>query len=99
MTNAVTVTGRLGDEVPRPIQYGGLVTAWIVGGGKSSDTSTGRERPWHWTAQARVKQDGSFVLEGIPADSLLQLTVVSKSWSNKAMSLDLIHGARHDQSR
>jgi len=70
MIDAVTVTGKLGDEVPRPVKSG-MINCCVasVSQHKQAPLSTS----WNWRAFSELNPDGTFTLEGIPADSVLQV--------------------------
>ena len=65
---ASTVKGKLSDNVPRPIKNG-VVTARILAGPAFAGQ-------WHWAAKTTVEADGSFEINGLPADEHLQLIAI-----------------------
>ena len=89
MVDAVTVTGKLSDEVPRPVKYG-MVMACVASIGKADSDLRSRIPTWCWKTYAIVNRDGTFTLEGIPADSVLQIHCQCKGWTNKPPPQDAV---------
>ena len=85
MVDAVTVTGSLGDEVPRPVKFGVVMSC--VTSISQTDASPDSSQPsWSWKSSAEVNPDGTFTLEGIPANSALQVFCACPSWANKRLT-------------
>ena len=92
MVDAVTVTGKLGDEVPRPVRFG-MVMACVA---SISELDKARKRrvpdffrpSWCWRSFSKVNKDGTFTLEGIPADSVLQICCGCQGWANAPLTKD-----------
>ena len=84
MVDAVTVTGKLGDEVPRPVKSG-MINCCVVSASQHEQDPTGVS--WNWRAFSELNPDGTFTLEGIPADSVLQVHCACKGWANKPPSM------------
>jgi len=89
MTDAVTVTGKLSDDVPRPVKYG-MVMACVASISKADQDPRSRLDSWCWKTFARVNKNGTFTLEGIPADSVLQICCSCNGWANKPLTKDEI---------
>ena len=89
MTDAVTVTGKLSDDVPRPVKYG-MVMACVASISKADKDPLLQLEPWCWKTFAKVDRDGTFILEGIPADSILQIHCQSRGWANKPPPQDKV---------
>ena len=70
----VRVEGKLGANVPRPIQNGRVVY-WVVKPG-----GDGGQFRWSWTGHAKIDADGTFVLESVPGDASLQLIALCDGW-------------------
>lgn len=75
---AVRLSGRLHDDVPRPVQNG-TVSLNII-------DHVGEERDWearlYWTDWAKVREDGTFEFSALPAGSLVQLIGLCDGWVN-----------------
>ena len=89
MIDSVTVSGTLGDEVPRPVRSG-RVTALVASVGKADSVPNSYLPSWSWSSYSRVDKDGTFTLEGIPADSVLQICCSCNGWANKPLTKDEI---------
>lgn len=72
----VRVSGRLALAVPRPIKNGRVV-GMIAGG--ASDART-----WYWSAEAVIKEDGTFAIESLPANENLQLIALCDGWVSRS---------------
>jgi hypothetical protein len=75
---AVRLSGRLHDDVPRPVQNG-TVSLNII-------DRVGEERDWearlYWTDWAKIREDGTFEFAALPAGSLVQLIGLCDGWVN-----------------
>ena len=90
MVEAITVTGKLGDEVPRPVKFGMVMAC--VASISESDKARNRRDPdfwnpsWCWESSTEVNSDGTFTLTEIPANSVLQIYCGCRGWANKPLS-------------
>ena len=89
MIDAVTITGKLGDEVPRPVKSG-MVKCCVVSMSQN-DEAANPGNSWCWRSFSKLNPDGTFTLEGIPADSILQLHCACRGWANQPPTEDLVH--------
>jgi hypothetical protein len=90
MKPGVRVTGRLAEEVPRPVRDGRVV-AQIVHGPAGSNV-------WKWYATAKIDADGCFVLESLPPDENLQVIALCDGWVSRAPTVEeaKAYAAEHD---
>ena len=72
------VEGKLHDSVTRPI-LNGYVSASIVVLG-SNDPRQRWESQWNWSDKTPIAEDGTFVFESLPRDSILQLIPICDDW-------------------
>ena len=89
MIDAVTITGKLGDEVPRPVKSG-MVKCCVVSMSQN-DEAANPGNSWCWRSFSKLNPDGTFTLEGIPADSILQLHCACRGWANQPPTEDLVN--------
>lgn len=67
MERSVSVEGELSDDVPRPVKNGRVVAEVIVDKEDIGDVS--------WRVWAKVKEDGSFTLDGLPRGDLQVIAI------------------------
>lgn len=77
----VRVAGRLPDMVPRPVTNGRVV-AQIVSGGSDAFNN------WNWRIETAISEDGTFVLESVPAHENLQLIALCDGWVSRSPTLE-----------
>ena len=85
MEDAVTVSGKLGDDFKGNLNHV-AVSVCVASFSTSDKVSSAGPHSWCWKSSAFTKQDGSFVLKGIPSDSILQSFAACRGWSNKPLS-------------
>jgi hypothetical protein len=73
------VEGRLNDEVTRPVKNG-YVIANIVKLPNRAANLLGRRPSWHWSDEAKISEDGTFVFESLPADVAVQVIPICDGW-------------------
>ncbi len=85
------VAGRLPDMVPRPVTNGRIV-AEIVSGGTDSWKS------WNWLTETAIAEDGTFVLESVPAHENLQLIALCDGWVSQSPTVEEVtaYAKEHD---
>lgn len=71
------VTGRLSNDVPRPIKNGRVFGSVVSPHSADYYQST-------WTATTKIAEDGSFVLEALPPDETLQLIAICDGWISRS---------------
>jgi beta-lactamase regulating signal transducer with metallopeptidase domain/protocatechuate 3,4-dioxygenase beta subunit len=80
MQTSVRVEGRLTDRVPRPIKNGRIQAMIVDVQGKGREAS----RAWTWSAAAPIADDGTFLLDSLPANDNLQLVALCDGWVSSA---------------
>ena len=88
MIDAVTISGKLSDEVPRPVKAG-MVNCCVASISQHQEAAI-PSRTWCWKSFSKLNPDGTFTLEGIPANSVLQVHCACQGWSNKPLTRDQI---------
>ena len=71
------VTGRLSDNVPRPVRNGRLIG--VVVSPRTTDYHQSM-----WNATTKIAEDGSFMLETMPSDETLQLIAICDGWVSRS---------------
>jgi hypothetical protein len=90
MFPAISIRGRLGDEVPRPVVAG-----------RVSAIASPRRRPlpnFDWTQWAPVDENGDFVLTGLPRSETLQVIALCDHFIARNGSEPKAKAAASDQS-
>ncbi len=87
----IRVASRLPDMVPRPVTNGRVV-AQIVGSGSDAWNN------WNWQMETAISEDGTFVLESVPAHENLQLIALCDGWVSRSPTLDEVnaYAKEHD---
>ena len=69
------VEGRLDDSVTRPIKNGYIIASIS----KKLDPNNWQSQ-WHWSDEATVAEDGTFVFESLPPNEALQMIPICDGW-------------------
>ncbi len=69
------VEGRLADAIERPVKNG-YVSSTIA---RSMDTAN-RRTLWKWHNKTPINEDGTFVIESVPRDEVIQLIPICDGW-------------------
>lgn len=88
MVDALTITGELSDDVPRPVKAG-MVNFCVTSVSQNGQAPDPRSS-WYWKSFSKVNEDGTFMLEGIPTDSVLQVHCACRGWANKPPTRDRV---------
>jgi hypothetical protein len=83
MKPAVRVAGRLADDVPRPVKNGRVV-AEILDGCDSWPE-------WRWDVSGEILPDGTFALNSLPANELLQVFALCDGWVSRSPSVEEVN--------
>jgi len=97
MMDAVTVTGKLDDEVLRPVKHGMVMTC-AISKSQIKKSPNSRNPWWYWHSFSKVNRDGTFTLKEIPADCVLQVFCACEGWANTPPSADEVR-AQFPKSR
>lgn len=71
---SVRIAGRLSDDVPRPVREGRLKT-WTL------DPADAAENRVSWSSWAPIEPNGTFTVDGWPADEPMQLIALCEGYS------------------
>lgn len=87
LEKALSVKGMLGPEVPRPVNNG-LVSIAAV------SILDSQKAVWHdawtWNTFAKIESDGSFAVEGIPHNCIVQIFACAPGWTNQSATADQV---------
>ncbi|MBL8819982.1 MAG: M56 family metallopeptidase [Planctomyces sp.] len=92
LTAGVRLSGRLSNDVPRPLQKGGHVVASIKAG--DPDLNKHPSQQVHWGDVAMIDENGNFEFSALPRNSHVELIAVCDGWMSKAKTEEL---AEYDQ--
>ncbi len=73
---AINVSGKLSSNVPRPVKNGRVKVSTIE--------PEGRQESLAWDAWAKVNEDGTFQIEGWPADEPMQMVALCDGYCGKS---------------
>ena len=75
LSQGCRVVGRIDDSVTRPIENGYV----IAGIRKKPDPNDWRSN-WHWSDEARITREGTFVFESLPVNEVIQMIPICDGW-------------------
>ena len=85
----VRLTGRIDDQVPRPIRSGHVTIRAV-----NSISTDQRASALLWGDWARIEADGSFTIEAVPRDSIVMMFAVCEGWISSAATADDLAAAK-----
>jgi hypothetical protein len=68
------VVGRVSENVSRPVKNGRVIGSIVSGSAPFNG--------WHWSVVTGIEEDGSFVLDGLPAHDTLQIIALCDGWAS-----------------
>ena len=96
MKNAIELSGRLDDRVPRPVHNGkvSVCVAWPTPSELEEANCAG-----HWFAHAAIAEDGTFVVTGLPTGDTVQIIAHCDGWFNQRAAIATREAAFPGMSR
>ncbi len=83
------VTGKLSDNVPRPVKNGYVVTTTVP---KPAGESSSPDNPsLRWQQTSPISEDGTFELKSIPSSGKLQVIAFCDGWLAKTVPAEKFH--------
>lgn len=75
LSTGCRIEGKLAESVERPIKNG-----YVIACVSKKSRPTDRHASWHWTDEAKIEPDGSFVFESLPRDEVVQMLPICDGW-------------------